>query len=146
MFLLFRNRRYNSSFWKKKKIPHKQTGVMFPCFHDVNKARVRYFHAEKLAVNIITFCKTTDECRNENTKALHEELNIQHITRCLIDCQPCKTRPFSRTHHSPTGKHNVWFGGLTALTMHNTVIRMWRRVYILAHWRWKQFLPKRSWI
>lgn len=45
---------------------------MFPCFHNVNKARVRYFHAEKLAVNIITFCKTTDECRNENTKALHE--------------------------------------------------------------------------
>lgn len=100
---------------------------MFPCFHNVNKARVRCFHVEKLAVNIITFCKTTDECRNENTKALHEELNIQHVPRCLIDCQPCKTHPFSRIHHSPTGKQNAWFGGPTALTIHNTVIRLWRR-------------------
>jgi len=143
MFLLFHKRRYNLGFWKKK-IRHKQTAVMFPCFHNVNKARVRYFRAEKLAVNIITFCKTTDECRNENTKALHEQLNIQQVPRCLIDCQLCKTRPFSRIHHSTTGKQNAWFGGLTALTIYNTVIRLWSRVYRLAHWRGKQFLPKRS--
>lgn len=125
MFLLFHRRRYNlGSCKKKKKIRHKQTGVVFPCFHNVNKARVRYFHAEKLAVIIITFCKTTDECRIGNTKALHEDLNIQHVPRCLIDCQPCKTRRFSRIHHSPTGKQNTLFGGLTALTIYNTVIRL----------------------